>query len=539
MPLLPIRNLGDAGVITDISNHNLPTNAFTMGVNVRFDEGMVSRAPVFRRIKDSLGFNPRFVFGVQPDTGFDSVIMVSNDYVIKEYANGSVSDRTGSISGADAAVAYTGTTLADVTYINRSDRVPVYRLNSNTGNFADLTNWDSTWRAGSLRSFGDQLVALNITEGSTEFPNRVRFSNIATANSIPDSWDATDATKSTGFNDLVQMKTPIVDGMTLGSNFIIYSEDQVWMMEFVGGTFIMNFRKLFTDIGMINQNCAVEIEGKHYVFGMDDIYMHDGSTYQSIADQKVKNFIFKGINYSKANRCYVQHNQVLGEVYFCYNSSDEHVGFPNADRCNRAAVYNYTKGTWSFYDLPNTSAGTSANASGVVTYTTAASDLTYDAVGGSYLDQEDSFGKHVMMVGEDNSDDGISSDKLYILDLADTGMSSFPLDTEGTKQPYLEREGLDLDEAGIPLSGYKVINRLYPQGCTLNPDKEVEFTFGATDLSGDLPVYTNTVTFDWGTDHKIDTRIAGRYISYKMTYDDNKDFQLTGFDMDVTATGRR
>ena len=36
-------------------------------------------------------------------------------------------------------------------------------------------------------------------------------------------------------------------------------------MEFVGGTFIFNFRKLF-DAGLINQNCVVEVEGKHYVF---------------------------------------------------------------------------------------------------------------------------------------------------------------------------------------------------------------------------------------------------------------------------------
>ena len=539
MALLPIRDLGSTGVLTDISNHNLPSNAFTMGVNVRFDEGMVSRSPVFRRIEDDLGFDPRFVFGVQPDTGFDSVVICTDTYAVKEYANGTVSDRSGSISGATASTPFTGTSLADVTYINRVDRVPVYRPNSSTGNFADLTNWDANWRAGSLRSFGDQLVALNITEGGTQFPTRVRFSNITSANAIPDSWDAADATKSTGFNDLVQMKTPIVDGATLGSNFIIYSQDQVWMMEFVGGTFIMNFRKLFTDIGMINQNCAVEIEGKHYVFGMDDIYMHDGSTYQSIADQKVKNFVFRGVNYSKADRCYVQHNQVLGEIYFCYNSSDDHVAFTHSDRCNRAAVYNYHNGTWSFMDLPNTSSGTSANASGVETYATSDADYTYDAVGGSYLDQEDSFGKHVLMVGNQKTDDSLSSSKLYILDLADQGMSPFPHDTEATKAPYLEREGLDLDEAGIPLSGYKVINRLFPQGCTINPNKVVTFTFGATDLSGELPNYTSTVDFDWGTDHKIDTRIAGRYVSYKMTYSDNKDFQLTGFDMDVSVTGRR
>ena len=147
-----------------------------------------------------------------------------------------------------------------------------------------------------LRSFGDFLIALNTTEGGSTFPSRVRFSNIALANNAPDSWDASDTTKSAGFNDLSQMGTPIVDGATLGSNFIVYSSDQVWQMEFVGGTFIFNFRKLFQDRGIINQNCVVEVSGKHYVFDADDIYIHDGLSDQSLVDGRIKDYIYSGID---------------------------------------------------------------------------------------------------------------------------------------------------------------------------------------------------------------------------------------------------
>ena len=49
------------------------------------------------------------------------------------------------------------------------------------------------------------------------------------------------------------------------------------------------------------------------------------------------------------------------------------------------------------------------------------------------------------------------------------------------------------------------------------------------------------VTFDIATDHKIDSRAAGRYLSYKMTLngDDYKDFEISGFDIDITQTGAR
>ena len=537
MSILPVRDLGSVGVITDVSGYNVPLNGFTRATNIRFDEGKVSRAPIVRKVKDSLGFTPRFAYGITPATGYDKVIMVSDDYSIREYASGTISNRSGSITGSSDPRPFTGTTLANVVYINREDRVPVYRLDSGT-NFADLPNWTSTWRAGALRSYGDFLIALKMTEGATSFPNRVRFSNIVTANNYPDSWDASDTTKSAGFNDLVQMQTAIVDGQTLGSNFIIYSSDQVWLMEFVGGTFIFNFRKLFTDSGAISQNCVVEVEGKHYVFDNDDIYVHDGTTRQSLCDERTKNHIFQGLNIQQADVCFVQHNEALNEIYFCYLSGDQYVSFPNATRCNRAAVYNYRNNTWSFMDLPNVSAGTTANVNSVNTYTSA-TDLTYDLVGGSYYDQEDNYDRHTLQVGEDNSDDGLTSDKLYALDLADEGKLTFQLDTEATKPAVLERIGLDLDEAGSAASNYVVVNRIFPQADTKNASKTLDFRFGASDIPTATPAYGTTQTFNMGTDHKIDSRAAGRYLAYEITIPGNKDFEISGFDLDVVPTGRR
>ena len=540
MSIIPVRDLGSTGVITDVAPYNIPLNGYSMGVNVRFDEGKVRRSPIFRTIKSSLGFTPRFAFGITPSTGFDQIIMADDDWTIYEYASGTISNRSGSITGSSDPRPYTGTSLADVTYINREDRVPVYRTSAGT-NFADLTNWDSNWRAKSLRSYGDFLLGLSMTESSTNYPNRVRWSNLVSANSIPDSWDITDPTKSAGTNDLVQMKTPIVDGGTLGTNFIIYSSDQVWSMEFVGGSLIFNFRKLFTDAGLINQNCFCEFEGKHFVFGSQDIYAHDGTTRQSICDERVRSFIYQGLNTQNADRCFVLLDEALSQIYFCYQSGDAHVAFPNANRCNRAAVFNLRNNTWAFIDLPNVSAGTTANVNSVTTYATA-TGLTYELVGSSYYDQEDSYDRHTIMVGEDVTADGITSDKMYGVDLADEGKIGFQLDTEATKPPFLERTGIDLDEAGSAASNYVVVTRLYPQADTINTsDTTLTFNFGASEIPRDTPTYGADTTFDIASDHKIDARAAGRYLSYKMTLGptDYKDFELSGFDINVVPTGSR
>ena len=186
------------------------------------------------------------------------------------------------------------------------------------------------------------------------------------------------------------------------------------------------------------------------------------------------------------------------------------MAFPNATRCNRAAAYNYRNGTWSFYDLPNVSSGTTANVSSVATFATATS-LTYDLVGASYFDQEDNFDRHTLMVGEDQSTDGLSSDKLFGVDLSDDGKLSFPLDSEATKAPLLEGTGLDLDEAGSAATNYTVVTRLYPQADTKNTvDTTMTFEFGASDIPRDTPTYASSVSFNVATDHKIDGRAAGQ-----------------------------
>jgi len=534
MANLPIRGLGSLGVITDVDPFNLPINAFTRAKNVRFTEGKVTRGPVFRDVSGTLAYSPKLAYGITALTGFDSVLLVDNTFDIYEFANGTSTLRfNSSLSASNAKV--TATTLADVEYCNRPDTTPVARTPSAT-NFTALANWPSGYKATSLRSFGDFLLALGTVEANNvAFPNRVRFSDPVLANTVPSTWDETDLTNSAGFNDLVQMKTPIVDGATLGPNFLVYSQDQVWLMEFVGGTFIFNFRKVFDDAGVISQNCITEVDGKHYVFDRDDIYITDGNSRQSICDGRVRDYIFSGLDNSKPEACFVLHNTTLEEVYFCYHSGDDMAVFTDGDACNRAAVYNYKEDTWSFQDLPNVVSGSSANVNSVVTY--AAATQTYANVGGSYHDQESPFGQHPLFLSKAGG--GVAAHKLYGVDLVDTGSLSQAVDTAVSKPFLLERVGLDLDELGLSLAGYKVINRVYPQVSTTNSNGTFNFTFGAANTPNATPNYGLNVSFNSLVDYKVDTRMAGRYLSYKLTSDTTKDFALSGMDVDVVVTGRR
>ena len=163
MPNLPIRGLGSVGVVTDVDPYNLPINGFTRGKNVRFHEGKVSHGPVFRDVAPNypISGNPMFVHGIQSATGYDTVLVVKDTFQINEFSNGAYSTRL-SVNDPSTLTEITATTLANVTYVNRSDRIPVHR-DSSTSTFTDLPNWPATLRATSLRSFGDFLIAMNTT----------------------------------------------------------------------------------------------------------------------------------------------------------------------------------------------------------------------------------------------------------------------------------------------------------------------------------------------------------------------------------------
>ena len=99
------------------------------------------------------------------------------------------------------------------------------------------------------------------------------------------------------------------------------------------------------------------------------------------------------------------------------------------------------------------------------------------------------------------------------------------------------RNQIDLDEQGIPLSGYKNIRNIYPQATITTGS--LTFNFVANDTPTETFSSSLTKTFTPTTDYKIDTRLAGRYLNYEIRETNGKDFSISGFDMDVLTTGRR
>jgi hypothetical protein len=536
MAIVPIRDLGKFGVITDLDPYDLPAQAWSMGVNVRFRNNHVSRAPVFRNVAALAGSTaPRFLAGANPSSGLDFVFIGYQDGTVNRFENGA--EVAYSVSGYTPSVAeavWSSTTLAGVAYVNREDRVP-WSLGPADSAFHELANWDSTWRARLLRTCGGSLVALNVTQGAAVYPTMVKTSSFPLSGTVPASWDITLPNTLATENILAEMSGPIVDAQKLGSALVIYGQQEAWLMQADGSIEVFSYRKLAFGKGAINANCSVEIDGKHFVFGTTDIWTHDGYSEASICDGKTRDFIFNSINASKASRCFVEHNERLTELHFCFVSGDGYANFLNEpDGCNRAAVYNYTTKTWTFDDLPMVFAAAPANLSVTLTYATVTS--TYNTVGGTYLDQEDGFKRTLCFVGSVNTTYNLTA-SLYAFDLYGPGSTVvFPVDTNATGPVTLEKSGMDLDDLGKDLRGYAALSSIYPQA-RFDPDSLAPLTvrMGSNDYFSLAPVYDQVQTFDSLLDTKLDYTAAGRYLAVKMTYPDYHPFSISGFDLDLNV----
>jgi hypothetical protein len=541
MPVIQLRELGSVGIIKDVQPAGVPQNAWTDGINVRFNGHKVERAAAFRTFVGTITpATPIFIWGLYNQGGFDSLLYAGLDGRIFKYAGTETNiSEPGHVNNNDTRP-YTGCILSSCVYFNRPDINPRV-LTPGAANFVNLANWPAATTCVSLRSFKSYLVALNTTEGGVNFPLRVRTSDQVLANSVPASWDETDTTKLATKNLLSQAKTPIVDGGELGDNFIIYTRDECWRMRYVGGNFIFDYDRLpFDNAGLINQNCWVEVDGKHFAWSDTDIYIHDGTSRTSLIDQRNREVFFRELNMSKAGVFFVAHDKQHNEVLFCCVSGAAAAKLRSTSYCNYAAVYNYKTDTWSFRDLPNVTAASNANANTVYTWATVPGPLTWANVGGAWYDQEDSFSRFLMFSVVADTTNGITASKIDVLDFADLGRLALPIDGDANANPpaYVERVGFELDVEGADLRAYKQVRQFIPLADTTNG---VNFSFygGKSDEAGAVVLWSGATTYNPKTGYKLDSRLSGRYLAFRLKMPTVNDFAFFGMDLDVILTGRR
>lgn len=342
--LIPSGPAGQYGIINDLSPTETPMNSWSSAENMHFPENYAQKIIGYRSLYGGASVSPYFISTVRPLSGLPFWVYAGATAV---YAFDTSHNAITRASGPYTSSAWQGGVLNGLLYLNNGvDKPQVWSPAVNTQKLIDLPNWPATTRVKILRSFKNFLVALDVTKGAIRDPRLIKWSHPAPIATYPVSWDETDPTKDAGEYSLSETEGINIDCLPLRNVNIIYKDDSIWAMAYVGGNDIFSFDNLFRNIGIISMNCACEYQkGKHLVFARDDVIIHDGQSTSTILRAKMRARIYNSIDTINAGNSFVTIDPANQEVWICWPET-------NYVWPNKALVWNWRSDTVGIRDIP-------------------------------------------------------------------------------------------------------------------------------------------------------------------------------------------
>ena len=373
----------------------------------------------------------------------------------------------------------------------------------------------------SMRAFRSFLVALNITTDGVNFPRVVKWSTEAATQSIPTSWNETLSTVDAGEFELADTKGDILDGLQLRDSFMIYKEDAVYSMTFVGTPFIFSFRQLSPTIGAISKNCVAEFDGGHAIFGKGNFYINDGQRIKPILPMKLKEYVFQPIDGAQTNKCFVVADYGRTEILFCFTADGAASSEPN-----KSVVWNYITNTFTIRDIPDLAHIGYGNVGNPIRATTwAATTETWETITCPWTMSYDLQDKVLLFADPSNT-------KLYRDNSGNKNNTTF-------MTSYIERSGLTMNEQGQPdHTSVKRISAIWPK-MSVSSDNSINVYLGTSMSTEEGITWNAPTTFNPNTQSKVSVRGTGKLYAVKFESTTDMDWELDGYAIDVKTVGQR
>lgn len=505
------------GVNTSLDAADLPLNVWSNVLNVSFKNGKSRKAAGYQQV---FGTTPADIMMLR--SAIESGVLYwyeatpTKIYRTEGNIHVDTTRLAGGPYGATEDQPWTGADLNNLMVLNNPVDVPQCRLYG-SDNFIDLPNWPSTLRADTMRSYKNYLIALGTSIAGTHYPTTVRWSSPADPGQAPFTWDITDATNDAGENYLADTAGPIIDGRKLRDSFIIYKEDAVYAMNYIGGVFVFSFRQLFDDVGALSRECVAEFDGKHFVVGQGDVYVHNGVQKSSVIAGAMREYLFSSIKTEAYKKTFVVPDYSNTEMWICFCSNDNNFN----EECDKALVWNWLDNNWSIRQLPNIRYATF----GIV-----------DPQEPNFWDSDVGiWDTDALPWGESNYNPSklkilmtsVANDKVYLVGNT-TVFDNIPFTS------HLERAGMAFNDD----RGMKFVSSVTPHVTglgTLQVYVGSQYVQdGPIDWRGPFPYVIG------GSQYKVDCRVTGRYIAVKFITDSLATWDLNGFTFEFEQlAGRR
>ena len=174
-----------------------------------------------------------------------------------------------------------------------------------------------------LIHFGTETT---IGTASTQDDMFIRFSEDENINAY-----TPEATNTAG-TQRIQDGTKIVGALVAKENILVWTDNALYTMKFVGAPFTFGFEQVGTNCGLIGKNAAIEIDGVAYWMGNNGFFSFDGTV--NTLPCSVEDYIYDDIDTTKGQQVNAGINNLFTEVVWWYPTAGSEFN-------NRYVVYNY------------------------------------------------------------------------------------------------------------------------------------------------------------------------------------------------------
>jgi hypothetical protein len=537
-------DVGAIGVIKDIPGHEVPEQAWTDAENMRFYNGSAEKFKGHVGVYESSSASP----SIQVSPYWLHAVVTADSYfwlyagLSKVYATDGTThadlSATASVS-ANATTGWNGGMLGGgLLVLNNGGDLPLVWGDNSAGPslakpMQTLPNWPASTTCRVMRVYREYLVAMDITESSIRDRTLVWWSHPAEPRQIPVSWDYTNPSYQSGRYPLTMDKGYVVDGKPMRDSFMIYKEHSVWGMQWIGGTEVMRFTRVFSEAGMLTEDCAADMFGQHVVLGDGDAYIHDGQQAESILTRKWRTALYNDIDATYYRRSFVVPNIEYNEVWLCYVSTGTTASDTNLIQPNKALVWNFKQNTFSVRDLPNAPFITTGIPSGIVVATFDADAGEFNASGDTFDDITYTPQKERLIAAYPHATDP----RMLQMDYGESFLGVAPTVTLERVALSIGRQGRD-GSMKMDLQHKKFVRRVYPR-ITGTDGGVVNVHIGLSDKVGTTPTWAGPYAYTIGTTRFLTIHKRARIVSIKFSSDTAITWKLTGFDIDVRVEGER
>ncbi len=387
------------------------------------------------------------------------------------------------------------------------------RASTTTSGFSTTNNPTAT-RVTLISPTTRHLIHLGtettIGTASTQDDMFIRFSEDENINGY------TPQATNTAGTQRIQDGTKIMGALVAKENILIWTDNALYTMKFVGAPFTFGFEQVGTNCGLIGKNAAIEIDGVAYWMGNNGFFSFDGTV--NTLPCSVEDYIYDDIDTTKGQQVCAGINNLFTEVTWWYPTS-------GSDFNNRYVVYNYGQNN---AQLPMGNWYTGVNTNSI--RTTWVDSLVYPRpYATAYNSSND--GSFPEVIGQD----GLGQTVLFE---HETGTDQVnPNGSVTTLTSFIQSFSFSLqpDQAEVFLA----MRRFLPNFKVLTGNNQITLSIKDYPSQDDIETSLSPFTIDSST-LKVDTRARGRYANIKIENTGvGESWRFGTFQVDIQPDGRR